>query len=228
MDTLGTDLVLLALNPKRGRVHWLEYLRHALTGAELIALIVAGLADIRDGRIVLCQSTLAGAATGSTGDQELDAALASIAGARRPPRLTSWMGRPRRRIVPSYLGKLAAAGVLEPVGDGRRQRWRIIDQAVVAAARARLDEVALGSGPADAAQTAYAGLAHAARLDRVLYPGRKNRRVHKRCQQLGRGRQPAAPLSAGVGAAGADAQLIAITAVTEAAIRAAVAASSSA
>ena len=221
MDRIGRDLVLLAIDPARGRVRGSAFLRYGLMGSELVRLIAAGRIDMQDGRIVA-------AVAGPTGDPNLDAALTSILGARRPPRAASWIGRPRRQIVGGYLSMLAAGGVVASTGSGRRTRWEITDPAAAASARERLDRTALGLAPAGITGAAYAGLAHAAQLDQVLYRGRGSRAIRKRCAQLGKGQGVAFELAAADAAdAGQAAVEAAILAVAAAAIRASVAAASS-
>src|SRR5215469_16426249 len=98
METLGEDLLLLAIDPGNGALRHRSRLRYGLMGAELAALAAARRIEISDGRIVVTDGTGV-----TTGDQELDAALAGLAGARRPPRPSSWVGRSRRHITVSYL-----------------------------------------------------------------------------------------------------------------------------
>jgi Golgi phosphoprotein 3 (GPP34) len=72
-------------------------------GAELVRLAALGRVDISDGRIVVKDPT-------PTGDSQLDAALASLAGDRRSAR--AWVARTRRDILKAHLTRLAdgAAG----------------------------------------------------------------------------------------------------------------------
>ena len=104
-----------------------------------------------------------------TGDAELDAALASISQASRPPRAQRWVGHPRRGIESAYLDRLSAAGVIRKE-RALTTRWRITDTARVAEARARVDAIASSDGPVDLAQAALGGLAHVIGLDAALYP----------------------------------------------------------
>jgi hypothetical protein len=186
LSTLGDDLVLLSVRPDDGRIATAELIGIGLMGSELVRLAAAGRVDIVRGRIVVTDPA-------PMGDAEADAALASLAGARRPPRAKSWCARPRRGICDAYLARLAAAGVIRSeqqtrLGFIRVARWRITDPARVADARARLDAIAHGTGQVDLAQAAYGGLAHAIGLAGRLYPGRDHRALRKRLEQIADGR----------------------------------------
>ena len=111
-------------------------------------------------------------------------------------------------------------------------RWRVTDAARQAEARARLDAIALSDGPVSTAQAALGGLAHAAGLGVVLYPGRANRKARARLERIAKGSDVAA--AAGSGAADetshamAAASQAAVAAATSAAVAAATDAASSA
>lgn len=214
MRTLGEDLVLLAINPRSGRLADADRLRFGLMGAELVRLAADRRVDIKDDRIIVLDA-------GPTGDPELDAALASLAQARRPPRAKKWVGAPRRRICQTYLAHLAEAGTIQADRGGLLPvtQWRITDEVRAAAARARLDAIAGGSGPVDTEQAAFAGLASASGLGSHLYPGWGNRALRKRLDQVAKSRlvEPA-------GLASTDATVRLAAEATDAAVRASAAA----
>jgi Golgi phosphoprotein 3 (GPP34) len=223
VDTLGDDLALLSIEPERGRIRTLPALNYGLMGSELVRLAAGERIDIVQNRIIVRDAA-------ATGDAELDAALQSLASARQPPK--AWIGHPRAGISEAYLSRLAAAGVLNAEHGrtfiARWIRWHIADPGRVAQARARLDAVALSSGPVDSAQEAYAGLAHAVGLGALLYPGRENRPIRQRLEQIAKGQWPATAVGGAVTVTvtAADAAVSAATeAVTQAAIQAAVQAS---
>ena len=89
-------------------------------------------------------------------------------------------------------------------------RWRISDTARLAGARARLDAIALSADPADSADAAYAGLAHAIGLGALLYRGWENRPTRKRLERIAKGEWSAGAVTA----AGRDAA--AVTSLTTA------------
>jgi hypothetical protein len=185
MSTLGDDLALLSVSQGGGRIGSPNVTGVGLMGAELVRLAASGRADIVSGRI-----TVADAAP--TGDAEADAALASLAALKRPPRASAWCSRPRRGICDAYLARLAAAGVIRSeqqtrLGFIRVTRWQITDPAQVTAARARLDAIAQGTGQVSLAQAAYGGLAHAIGLPGRLYPGRDGRAQRKRLEAVAAG-----------------------------------------
>ena len=185
METLGEDLVLLSVHPDNGTIVTKSRLGYGLRGSELVRLAASGRAVITGDRIVVLDGR-------PTGDEQLDAALASLAGARRPPRPKTWVGHPGSRIVDTYLARLAAAGVIRAdrrtlLGFIPALRWRVADTARLADTRARLDAIARAAGPVDTAQAAFAGLASASGLGPVLYPGMANRHLRKRLERIAKG-----------------------------------------
>jgi hypothetical protein len=203
VDNLGDDLVLLSLNPGTGRVRTSQKIGYGLMGSELVRLVAADRIGISGGRLVCHSST-------PTGDAELDAALASISQAGRPPRVQRWVGHPRRGIASAYLDRLTAAGVIRKE-RALTTRWRIADAGRLAEAQARVDAIARSAGPVDLTQAALGGLAHAIGLDAALYPGWGNRGLRRRFKDI-----------AGGGATAADpAVQAAVTAATQAAVQAA-------
>jgi hypothetical protein len=213
MDTLSDDLLLLAIDPNRGRVRAVHLVRYGLIGAELIRLVASELVLIKDGRLVVAESASA------TGDLQLDTALASLAGASKPPKPKSWASKPRRGIVTGYLTKLANAGKIQR-SAGARARWQVADTDGLATARARLDAIAGGTGQVDLEQAAYGGLVQAVQLDRLLYRGWDNRAVRKRLKEIAQGKWTA-PAAEPADAA-TQAEQAAISAATQAAITAAI------
>lgn len=234
VDWLSEDLLLLALDAGRGRGLGRAYLiSYGLMGADLVRLAARGRIDIIDDQIVV--RSLA-----PTGDGQLDAALARIGEPASPPRPGDWVQRPHPRICGWYLERLMAAGVICAQTRFRIPRWRITDTARLAEARRRLDLIACSAGPVDLSQAAYAGLACAIGLDRLLYPGRRRRAERDRLRAVAAGRwttthavasdSPAAAAPSPDPGSGADraasdaATLAAIRAATDAVARAAAAA----
>jgi hypothetical protein len=224
ISTLGDDLVLLSVSQGGGRVSAPNVTGVGLMGAELVRLAAGGRIDIASGRITVLDPA-------PTGDAEADAALASLAAQRRPPRARTWCSRPRRGICDAYLARLAAAGVLRRqeqtrLGFIRVTRWQVTDSARVADARARLGAIAQGTGPVDLGQAAFGGLAHAIGLAGRLYPGRDGRDRRKRLELVADGSLTAAPdahhaVSHSVHAASHAAVAAAVHSATHAAVSAA-------
>ena len=212
MDNLGDDLVLLSLNPGTGRVRTSQKIGYGLMGSELVRLVAANRIGISGGRLVCHSST-------PTGDAELDAALASISQAGRPPRVQRWVGHPRRGVASAYLDRLTAAGVIRKE-RALTTRWRIADAGRLAEAQARVDAIARSAGPVDLTQAALGGLAHAIGLDAALYPGWGNRGLRRRFKDIASGGATAADPA--VQAAVTAATQAAVQAATEAAVHAAV------
>jgi Golgi phosphoprotein 3 (GPP34) len=168
METLGEDLLLLAVRPN-GTLGLAAKLRFALSGSELVRLAAARRVDIVRGRIAILDAT-------PTGDALLDAALLSMETGKRQPAAKAWVARTRPGLVQQYLDRLAAAGVIRAerrkmLGLFPVTRWQVVDTARLAQVRARLDAVASSSAALDSAQAAFAGLADAIGLSLLIYPG---------------------------------------------------------
>jgi len=156
-----------------------------------VRLAASGRVRITDGRIAVLDAA-------PTGDAEADAALASLAAQRRPPRARAWCSRPRRGICDAYLARLASAGVLQRqdqtrLGFIRVTRWQVTETARVTEAPARLDAIAQGTGQVDLGQAAFGGLAHAVGLAGRLYPGRDGRDRRRRLELVADGGLTAGP-----------------------------------
>jgi Golgi phosphoprotein 3 GPP34 len=113
--------------------------------------------------------------------------------------------RVRPRITGRYLERLIAAGVIGEQARFRVARWPITGTARLAEARQRLDLIAGSAGPVDLSQTAYAALACAIGLDRLLYPGRGHRAERDRLAEIASGRWATSPALASDSAAAAAA-----------------------
>ena len=191
---LGEDLLLLSVSPVTGWIATSVQVDHGLMGSELVRLAAAGRISVAADRVIVVDRV-------PCGDAALDAALDSMAAARREVQPRSWVGRPRRGIRKEYLARLEAAGILRAergttLGIFPVTRWRIADPARVAQARARLDAVALSSGPVEVSQAAFAGLAHAVGLGALLYRGRGHRQARKRLEEIAAGDWTAGAVSA--------------------------------
>ncbi len=223
MDELCDDLLLLAVRPD-GTLALPAHLRFGVSGAELVRLAAARRVDITRGRIVVLDTT-------PTGDELLDAALASMAGGRRGPAAKAWVARHRPGLVHLYLARAAAAGTIREERGTRLgfipvTRWLVTDTARAAAARARLEAVAAATGPVGQEQAALAGLAAASGVALVAFPGRAGSAARKRLREAGK-RDPASAAAINAAdnasAAAADAaSRAAMDAATRAAMDAAV------
>lgn len=225
METLGDDLVLLSIR-SNGVIGTADKLRFGLSGAELVRLTALRRSGIERGRIIILDQT-------PTGIALLDEALMSMAGGRRPPTAKAWVARRRGDLPRRYLDRLTDTGTIRAerrknLGFIPVTRWTIVDAERLAAARARLDAIAYGSGAVSSEQTALAGLAGAIGLPSVIYPGFAGRDARKQVMSAGRGRGAAAPVAqpaADTADASDAATSAAVAAATDAATRAAVQAS---
>jgi hypothetical protein len=224
--TLGEDLVLLTLQQCGGRLATPQVIGIGLMGAELVRLAASGRVDIASARIQVLDPA-------PTGDAEADAALASLAAQKRPPRAKAWCGRPRHGICDAYLARLAAAGAITVqeqtrLGFIRVRRWQVTDPARAQAARARLDAIARGTGEVDLAQAAFGGLAHAIGLAGGIYRGKDGRAARKRLELVADGDLTAAPAGHAAHHAVHAASHAAVSAAVHSATHAAVSAAHSA
>jgi hypothetical protein len=224
LDRLGEDLLLLSIRPRDGMIVTGSLISYGLMGSELIRLAALGRVDVDDRHITVLNQI-------PTGDDELDAALASLASGK-PARPRTWVGRPRRRIRDEYLERLVKAGALRRESGGAlgRKRWVVPPSARADQARDRLDAIAYSTGPVDLGQAAFGGLAHAIELDLYLYPRRANLSIRRRLAEIGSGKWTQAATDAVSSAARATAMAThaSARAATDAAMQAALQASMSA
>jgi hypothetical protein len=220
MDLLCEDLLLLAIGACQGRLGRVYAISYGLMGAELIRLAATGRITIAQDRVLVCSAA-------PTRDAELDAALARIGESASPPRPGDWVARPRLGIVAGYLHRLEAARAIQAETRWWLARYRVTDAARAAQTRQQLDAIARSAGPVDLGQAAYAGLACAIGLDRILYRGRRGRAERGRLRDIAAGHWTASPPEAYEGqrkatqAAVGAASLAAIGAATRAAVDAA-------
>ncbi|MBO0814157.1 MAG: GPP34 family phosphoprotein [Actinobacteria bacterium] len=180
MDFLCDDLLLLAIDACQGRLGRVYAISYGLMGAELVRLAATGRITIAEDRVLVCRAT-------PTGDAELDAALARINELASPPQPGDWVARPRLGIVAGYLHRLEAARVIQDQTRWWLARYRVTDAARAAQARQQLDAIARSAGPVDLGQAAYAGLACAIGLDRMLYRGRRRGAERRRLRDIASG-----------------------------------------
>jgi hypothetical protein len=224
MDELCDDLLLLTMRPD-GTLALPANLRFGVSGAELVRLAAARRVDIAKGRIVVLDTT-------PTGDALLDAALASMTGGSligggRGPSAKAWVARHRRGLVHFYLARAVDAGTLSEEHGTRLGfipvvSWLVTDTARAASARARLEAVVNSTGPVDSEQAALAGLATAAGVTAVAFPGRAGHSARKRLKEAGK-REPgaAAAISAALDSTGDSATAATANAASRAAVDAA-------
>jgi len=223
METLGDDLVLLAIRPN-GVIAAAARLRYGLSGSELVRLAALRRVTIERGRIVVLDAA-------PTGDALLDEALASMDG---QPKAKEWVAHDRDELVRRYLERLAAPGTIQlerrkALGFIPVDGWTILDHGRLAAVRARLDAVALGTGAVGLPEVALAGLVAAVGLPAVIYPGFGGAGARRRITRLARGRsvpgltQPAGALADGYpDAATLAAADAAVRAATDASVQASI------
>jgi hypothetical protein len=182
--TLGEDLVLLAIDEKKGTVREPAKLPYVLMGSELIELAIAGRVEVLETRIKLIDPR-------PTGNDGVDAALDSIAGAGDPPLTKTWVGRPRAGISDGYLDELVSTRTVELV---ERKVWHLFTQMRIEvsdpARKARVRAQLEGAGDessTDPRDRALAGLVQASGLSLSLFPGTEGTATRRRHYEVARG-----------------------------------------
>jgi hypothetical protein len=213
--TLAADLLLLAIDPQRLTVRASDKIDYALRGAELVELAIAERVTVVGDRIHVVDPR-------PTGDPSLDAALASIAAARRPPRAKAWVQARRKGLRKDCIAVLASQRAvrveLRPfLRVFTATRYAILDTGRKAEIDARITAIARGAAPQSAGDRALCGLTHACGLSRYLLPGGANRAARKRLEQVARRDR----ISADILRATQSATDAAVRAATDAAVHAA-------
>lgn len=180
-DTLGEDIVLLAVRPN-GTLASGDVLRFGLAGSELVRLAGLGRVDVVEGRVVVLDASV-------VGDASLDAALAAFGAAGKPPKAKDWVGRAKSDVTRGYLARLEASGTLRSERSQvlkvfHSTRWRVLDVARVAALTARASRIATSSGPVATEDGAFAGLLYAVGLGSLLFPGRAGADARRRLRDI--------------------------------------------
>jgi Golgi phosphoprotein 3 len=211
METLGDDLVLLAILPN-GVIGAAPKLRFGLSGSELIRLAALRRVGVERDRVVVLDQA-------PTGDLFLDEALASMHGS---PSAKAWVVGSQDELVRRYLERLAAAGTIrlerrKALGLVAVDGWTVLDAGRLAAARARLDAIAYGADGADVTGVALAGLVTAIGLPPLVYPGFRGSAARRRIARAARGSGSAAGRTQAAGTAVTSAP----DEATDAAVRAA-------
>ncbi|MGW7573525.1 GOLPH3/VPS74 family protein [Streptomyces sp. NPDC054765] len=186
--TLPEELLLLALDPVRGRsLNPTKYLRYGLAGAALAELEEAGRisAEGRDRVMVTHPLPL--------GDPVLDGALAALPGPakqRRGVRAQRWVRSTGRPVHELCLRRLEERGALRretrrALGLFPYERFPAGAVDLIGPARDRF-AAALGAGFPDRRSRLLAALASATDLDRRLLPSREYRPVRREMKRLAR------------------------------------------
>jgi hypothetical protein len=189
MPTLPEDLVILAVGarprcgPYNGKLP-LRF-RYGIRGAVLVALTLAGRAEVTDGRIFVRDPA-------PLGDPNLDEALTGLAAVRGVP-VGEWMADGPAGLVTGYFERLEAVGVLRSetvwlMFIAKRQGYRLVDPASFENLRGALASAV--TGPVEPSMAALAGLVHAGDIDHLVYPGRENAPLRARLAGLS-GQDPA-------------------------------------
>jgi Golgi phosphoprotein 3 (GPP34) len=187
VETLGDDLVLLALLPD-GTVKS-ERLRYVIRGSELVRLAAARRVEVRGQHVTRQVITVLDKKP--TGDALLDAALADMA--RREWYARTWVTWAAMTLPAKYLKRLAAGGIVRKKhrrvrGILWKSHWIVVDDGRMAQARERLDRIVRSRTTADLRpeDLVLGALVHAADLELVHYHGREASRAARRLTKVTR------------------------------------------
>jgi len=203
MPTLPGDLVILTVGlkprsgPATGAYNAIKY-AYGMRGAVLVALTLAGRVEVRGGLIVIRDAT----PVGDSGIDQLLAELVATGGAT----VTDWMRDLPGGFVTAYYQRMEAAGVLRSVPVrvlyiAKRPGYFLNNPARFEQLRASLHAAVTSTGQVEPAQAALAGLAYAADLANLAYPGKANAPLRARMAELA-GVSPAATQAVAASAAG--------------------------
>lgn len=165
--TVGDDLALLAIHPRRRRVRRTERLPYALRAAELAELALEGRIALGQRRIEVREGS------GQPDDRRLRNTLRTLTDSEPAPTLKEWLRRTPRGLGNEYLSRLEDRRTIrvarERGRDGRtRTRVLRLDRERYAEVRGRLDAAVAGRSGEERAR-ALAALVHTAGLGRYLY-----------------------------------------------------------
>jgi Golgi phosphoprotein 3 (GPP34) len=189
--TVGVDLLLLAIDRNLHVVRDRQKVTYGVMSADLAELAVARRVEVAGRRGWMWEKVHA-TDPRPTGDPLLDAALASLVAARRPPYLVSWIREPRTGLLDDYLAHLTAQGVVRPYPRRYTRQITHTEAAITdpdrqARARARVERFVAEGGAADPLDWALAGLVFESTLGVLLYPGRANRDAYRTLKEAARG-----------------------------------------
>ncbi|MFD5468636.1 GPP34 family phosphoprotein [Kitasatospora sp. NPDC127059] len=188
--TLAEELVLLSLDDESGAPKEGTNTSWAAAGGLLAELVLAGRAEVADGRIAVTDRT-------STGEPLVDGRLerlAEWADGRRPGRAKAaeWLARDRSTVLRDTELRLCERGVVAE----RRHRvlglfpvrlYPATDGSVERALRARLADVVLNGAEPDLRTAALVALLHSAGLHRLAFPELPRKRVQPRFAEVAEG-----------------------------------------
>lgn len=180
---MGAELLLLAIDDRRGGICNSHKVASALAAAELVELAL-------DGRIGLSGAHLMVREMGGVTDPELNSALLKVSTQQRPLTVEAWLavrgdlGRVRRYVLElERAGAVHVDDASKPAAGKDAMVVHIQNGDLSRAAVDRFREVAHGSR-ASIADEAFAALADAVGLTHVYLGGLSNRRARARLSAL--------------------------------------------
>jgi hypothetical protein len=193
MLTLPERLLLISIDNRGTPRDPRSTLGHALAGAVLAELLLAGRLWHDDGRVVAT-------AAGPTGEPLLDEVVAEIRGQERPRTLKWWVQRlasrhrGRKPVRDRLIGQLTERGLL---ATGERRvlglvpvaTHRVADAAIAERARAAVGEVLLGHQGPDERAAALIALVQVSGLVDVCVSDAERRQARRGAKQIAAGNQ---------------------------------------
>lgn len=181
--SMGADLVLLAVDERRGGIRRGHFVASALAATELIELALAENVGLRGGQLIVLRED-------GVVDPDLVAALELLAASKRRVTVAGWLGtRGKLGRVRDRVLELEDAGVVEvddpskSVTGDDSMSVQVVDRGPLQAAVDRLSGAARGT-LTGADDEALAALADAAGLTHAHLRGLSNRRARARIRTL--------------------------------------------
>ncbi|WP_433436065.1 GOLPH3/VPS74 family protein [Nonomuraea sp. CA-141351] len=174
--TIAEEVLLLAYSEDGMPLITWTQLDPALAGAILAELAIRGRVELSDEKVTLKDAS-------PLGDAELDAALARIASESTDGKPVWWIQQLRSaELRGRLLSRLAESGVLSEQREKAiiftTTRWPETDPSVKGEVRDRVHSVLAGADP-DARTAALIAIAHAAKLDRRVFPEASEQRINE-------------------------------------------------
>ncbi|MEZ0073730.1 GPP34 family phosphoprotein [Planotetraspora sp. GP83] len=174
--TIAEEVLLLAYRDDTGKPQiGSTELDAALAGAIVAELAVNGRIDLDGKKLVVRDAS-------PLGDDELDAALARMAGESRDHKPEWWVGKLNgNKLRKRLLSRLADQGVLteqetKVLGLFPSRRYPALDASVEQGIRQRVESVLAGAEP-DERLAALVAVLNAAKLDRKAFPHARKERI---------------------------------------------------
>ncbi|WNM29181.1 GPP34 family phosphoprotein [Streptomyces sp. Li-HN-5-11] len=187
--TLGEEVMLLSLDGESGTVKERQACQCAVAGGVVLELAMAGRVSVDQGRITVLDTT-------PTGVRLLDDRLRMIdvwaAGKSRPPKVTEWLTKDKRKVLDAAVESLVERGLVsrqqhQVMGLFPVRRFPAADGTAERELRARLEELVLRRAEPDDRTVGLVALLHGAKLHRLAFPDLPRKEVTPRMREISEG-----------------------------------------